>query len=129
MEDLLVLILQFIFEVLLEVLAELPWDLFIGSREPSVPHEAGPGLWIFLSLAAGAGIGGLSLLFFPTTLLHWGGARMANLLAAPAISALVSIGFSRRTSGTQTHNVRAFCAASFTFALAVIRFTFASRPQ
>ena len=32
MEELLIVIFQFIFEILLQVLAELPWDLFLGSR-------------------------------------------------------------------------------------------------
>ena len=137
MEDLIVVILQLIFEVALQVLAEMPWDLFIDSRmstsKPARPaRPAGPGLWIFLSLVAGAAVGGLSLLIFPTTLLHWPSVRMLNLVIAPAISALASIGFSRvrlgrnRKPGDPT--ARAVFAACFTFALALIRFTYAARP-
>ncbi|HEX4796823.1 MAG TPA: hypothetical protein VH370_23730 [Humisphaera sp.] len=133
MEDVLILILQFIFEVGLQVLAELPWDLFVGRRQTaSNPNRpAGPGVWIFLSLIAGAAVGGLSLLIFPTTLLHLPATRMANLAVAPAISGFASAGFSRlwpnrRKPGDPA--IRPIAAACFTFALAVIRFTYAARP-
>jgi hypothetical protein len=133
MEDLLIVILQFFFEVLLQVLAELPWDLFVGSRQKSTDWEAGPGAWIFLSLAAGAGIGGISLLVFPTTLLHSSRARMANLIVAPAISGLVSFSFWRARKGVKVNRsdaeMRAVYAACFTFGLAVIRFAYAGRPH
>jgi hypothetical protein len=132
MEDLLIVILQFFFEVLLQVLAELPWDLFVGSRQTSPNHEAGPGLWVVLSLAAGAGFGGISLLVFPTTLLHWSAARMANLIVAPAISGFVSFSFWRARKRAAVNRsdakMRAVYAGCFTFGLAVIRFTFAGRP-
>ena len=84
MEELLIVVFQFLFEILIQVLIELPWDQFLRSR-PSPSHsKTSPGLWIILSLAIGASIGGVSLLIFPTTLLHWSSARNAYLIAAPS---------------------------------------------
>jgi hypothetical protein len=127
-EDLLIILLQFFFEVVLQVLAELPWDLFVGTRHKSSSHEAGPGTWIFLSLAAGAGAGGISLLLFPTTLLHSSTARMANLIVAPVVSGVVSYGFWRKKRFLADREMRAVYAGCFTFGLAVIRFAYAARP-
>ena len=134
MEEFLVILLQFVFEVLLQALAELPWDAFIGTGSSrSGGSEAYDGLWIVLSLIAGAALGGASLLLFPTTLLHWGGLRMANLVVAPAVSAYISLFFTRRRSAETTPRTngttRAVCAACFTFALAIVRFTYAARPH
>ena len=132
MEELLIVIFQFTFEILLQVLAELPWDLFLGSRQTTSTPQSNSGLWIVLSLIAGGSIGGLSLFVFPTALLHWRSARMANLIVAPTVSALASLYFSRsftaRRGNRSNPNIRAICAACFTFALAIIRFTYASRP-
>ena len=133
MEDLLIVIFQFFFEMVLQVLAELPWDVWVGSRQSAVHCEPGPGLWIVLSLIAGGCVGGASLLIFPTTLLHWGSARMANLVVAPFTSAFVSHSLSRwsrsRRGNEPYPKIRTVCAACFTFALAVIRFTYATRQH
>lgn len=132
MEEILVVILQVIFELALQVLAELPWDLFVGSRESASPRETGPGLWVVLSLVAGGAVGGISLLIFPETLIHWSDARMANLLVAPALTGCVAFAFSRSTigpTGKPSHpRLRGVCAACFTLAVALIRFTYATRP-
>src|ERR1700710_2348532 len=97
MEELFVIILQVTLEIFVQVLAELPWDLFISARgsgfQSTAPARPGAVFWGFLSLVAGGSLGGASLLVFPTTLLHWGAARMANLLIAPAASAFVSYFF------------------------------------
>lgn len=131
MEELLVILCQFFFEVVLQVLAELPWELITSNRKP--PNPNGPALWVILSLLAGAGVGGLSLIFFPTTLLHSPTARLDNLLVAPALSAFASFSFAtfRPTLAPNPSNPksRALYAACFTFALAIIRFTYATRPR
>jgi hypothetical protein len=128
-EELLVVILQFVFEIGLQVLAELPWDGFVSSGDSKGPKSP-TALWVVLSLLAGGAIGGLSLLIFPHTLLHWSSARMANLLVAPAVSALVVLGVASLRPprpGQINAKDRALYAACFTFALAIIRFTYAQR--
>jgi len=134
MEEVLVLILQFIFEVGLQILAELPWDLVVSSRPASSRYnnDGGPGLWIVLSLIAGAAVGGFSLLIFPMTWLHLPATRMANLIVAPTVSGYVSAGFAKYWAGRKgkpaNPAIRVTCAACFTLALALVRFTYATRP-
>ena len=132
MEELLVLILQFFFEVIFQVLLEWPWDEILKSRKNGSNSESHLGLWIVLSFFAGAFVGLASLIALPNTLLHSGTARMANLVVAPTISALVPLLLSRsskrRGGNRPSPKTRAICAACFTFALAIIRFTYAGRP-
>jgi len=133
MEEFLVVLFQFLFEVVLQVLAELPWDAFVGSREIPSPKEWGGWQWGALSFFAGLAVGGLSLIFLPNTLLRSGGVRMINLLVAPTMSGLVAFTFSnvqksRSKSKGADPSLRAVCAACFTLALALIRFTYATRP-
>lgn len=131
MEEILVLLFEFIFEVLLQILVELPWDLFLGSRE-SKQEQIRPALaWGLWSALIGAGVGGLSLLIHPGTFIKSSGARIAYLVLAPLLSALVSWqlsqSFVRRGREWITPRLHAICAFWFALTLTVIRFTYAHR--
>src|ERR1700761_266771 len=86
MEEFLILLLQFVFEMLLEVLGSLPWDAFSYRWDDK---DQGFGLGV-LAFTAGCLLGGASLLMFPHTLLHHGWSRIGNLVVAPLLSGLVA---------------------------------------
>jgi hypothetical protein len=65
MEEILIAIFQFLFEVVLQVIAELPLDLYVGSRESKRDQSTRKYEWIFVSLLMGGAVGGVSLLVRP----------------------------------------------------------------
>ena len=65
MEELLIALFQFFFEVVLQILAELPWDIFIGVRESKGDQSSRNGGWILVRLLMGGAVGAVSLLVRP----------------------------------------------------------------
>ncbi len=133
MEDILIIVFQFIFEVVLQVLAELPWDLFVGSREFKREQSPNTFQWIFVSLIFGGAVGAISLALRPDTFLKSAAARIAYLLLAPFISAWSAfvlarffVGQGRTWINPRLHAICAFC---FALVLTVVRFTYAHRPS
>jgi hypothetical protein len=131
MEEFLVLVFQLIFEVVVQVLAELPFDLFVGSREFKRDQSSKEFEWILVSLVMGGVVGVISLLVRPNTLLKSGTARIAYLILAPLISAWCSFGLSQLLAGRGrnwiTPKRHAICAFCFALVLTVVRFTYAHR--
>jgi hypothetical protein len=128
MEDLLVVILQFLFELVLNVLVNVffdwPWR---SRRTPEPMHIAWRGFWWFV---VGCMVGGVSLPLLPYTLIRIGALRVLNLVVAPLIAASLSQAVARRRSETnanviaRNHYWQAFW---FTVGLGIIRFAYATR--
>jgi hypothetical protein len=129
MEDILVLLVQFLIEFLGEMLTYLPWDMFLYSRETN--GSAGSGSKAILSLFLGGCIGGLSLLVFPNTLMRRSALRIGVLILAPLASGWLARATARRrrARGAETSPLTHFwCSALFTFGLVAIRFAYCHRP-
>jgi len=134
MEDLLVALFQFFFEVILQILVQLPWDFSLGQTEKkSVLYHDEPNyiFWLFVSLLAGVALGGASLLAHPHTIITHSWARVAYLFLAPISAWLFSYFFSKYGILKKTPEANpkwhAACLFLFSLGLTVIRFTYADR--
>lgn len=127
MEELLTVILQFVLELLLEALANLPFDW--PSRKRSEPESDPPLRRCLLWCGGGALLGGVSLLLLPHSLIQLPALRIANLLLAPLLSGAVSWRLtqrrSRRNGNLLPHN-HFWQAFGFTLGLVAVRFAYAS---
>ena len=133
MEEILIAIFQFLFEVVLQVLAELPLDLYVGSRESKRDQSSRKYQWIFVSLVMGGAVGAVSLLVRPNTSIKSSTARIAYLVLAPPVSAWLSFVLARLFVGRGRSwiqpRLHAICAFCFALVLTVVRFTYAQRPN
>lgn len=134
MEELLIVIFQMVFEIILQILIQIPWDfgLSVGERRASeADHDPNYFLWIAGSLLTGALIGGISLLGFPHTFITHGWARMTYLFLAPLLSGFLSYYLAKNKSSidvlTNRPRMHAFCLFLFSLGITVIRFTYAQR--
>jgi hypothetical protein len=124
-EEVLVLILQGLFEVGLEVFfyAGLAWP-WPNDKQDSAGFWAGGGVLFFV---VGGVLGLLFTLIFPKLLLPYGWLRMANLVLAPAASGLFAWYVARwrrtRTPGVVPQQHAVF-AVLFTLAFAAVRFAY-----
>lgn len=127
MEEMLTVIIQFVLELLLEVLANLPFDW--PSRKRSEPESGNTLLHSLPWCGGGALLGGLSLLLLPHSLIRLPALRIANLLLAPPLSGAVSWWLTQQRSRGNAnllpryHFWRAF---SFTLGLVAVRFAYVS---
>ena len=132
MEELLIFFFQFFIEVVLQVLLELPWDIFIGERESSGEQSFNKWQWAFASLICGALAAAAVMWFHPDTYIKSSGVRIAYLFLAPPVSALfsrmIARRFARKGRVWVEPNLHALCAFCFSLALTVLRFTYAHRP-
>lgn len=132
MEEILLIILHFLFEVVLQILVELPFDWFVGMRESKASQDSRPGRWYFVSILLGGAIGALSLWLFPNSLIQSSAGRVAYLVCAPVISAACALLLSRfrvsRSKDWINPRLHAWCAFWFTLALILIRFIYGHTP-
>ena len=133
MEEIIILIFQFLFEVVIQILAELPWDWFIDSREHKSDEVPAHWKWATGSLVMGAVVGFVSLGLHSDTFIKTSGARIAYLVLAPPFSAWISLMLSRRMVRRGRKwvgpNLHALCSFCFALALTIIRFTYTHRPS
>jgi len=125
MEELIALFIQFVVEVLLEVLGTLPWDMLSYRWD----DRTGCSL-VLLTLLAGGAVGGISVLIFPHTMLHHGWSRMGNLIVAPLLSGGMAWLMAKRRErrGRAVPELRHFWHSfGFTFALAAVRLAYCNR--
>ncbi|CAN5662108.1 hypothetical protein BH11VER1_BH11VER1_36720 [soil metagenome] len=131
MEEILLILFHFLFEVVLQILIELPFDWFVSMRESKVPQDSKSGRWFFFSILLGGSVGALSLWVFPNTFIKSNGGRLAYLFLAPVISAACSLLLSRarvaRSKDWVNPRLHAICAFWFALMLTIIRFTYAHR--
>jgi hypothetical protein len=130
MEDLLIAILQGLFEFALEVLANIPFDWPSRARETSEPRSLG--VACFLWFVGGCLLGALSILLLKHTWIRLSPLRIANLPLAPLVSAYIAQATARQQQETnpkivpRSHFWKAFW---FTLGLVAIRFAYATRPH
>ena len=128
MEELLVLLVQFFFEMLLNVLANLPFDaLFRHPKTPDAQHAALKSIaWILL----GALLGWLSTWIFPHTLISLPALRLLNVVISPVVAALLSQAVAARRSRANPNispRHHFWYAFWFTLALVLVRLACAAR--
>jgi hypothetical protein len=131
MEELLIVILQFLFETVLESLLYWPFDTatdrMLTSRQVEDANKRFP---LIVAAVAGGVVGAISLVVMPHTWLRAEALRIANLVLAPLISAgsawLIA---SRRTHRhTQTPpREHAWFGFWFTLVFVVVRFIWCAR--
>ena len=92
MEELLAIILQFLFEFVLEVISWLPFDFVPEKRWQPASLASRCLTWFFF----GCGLAGLTVLFLKRTLIVWPVLSIANLLLAPLASAFLAEAIARR---------------------------------
>ncbi|MFL5328284.1 MAG: hypothetical protein ACJ8C4_05170 [Gemmataceae bacterium] len=128
MEEILVLIIQIIFEVAFESMFFIPFDLQTSRHEKTgEPYGC---LWYFMMALVGGGLGGLSSFFVPHFVLHSSAMRAANFFLAPLFAAGVAFAFSswRKGGGAKTHPpIHAISAFCFVLAFAAVRLIAAER--
>ncbi|WP_374350232.1 hypothetical protein [Chitinimonas sp.] len=121
MEEILIVILKFVLELLLELFGYVPFD---WETDDDSSHISQFGRW----LCIGGLLGGLSLLLIKHALLAYPGLRIANLLLAPPASAFFAwyLAPLRRPQITAFHRTRSFWRAfAFSLGLVAVRFIYA----
>jgi hypothetical protein len=134
MELFLEVMLQFIFELLLQLLGEFCCELGLRSlaevferRQVRNPWLASVGYFLL-----GAAVGGISLLIVSSTVIHNSVLRVLNLFLTPILAGLVmaAIGLLRRRKGQYLVRLDRFgYGFVFAFGMALVRFSFAAKPS
>src|SRR5450756_593984 len=128
MEDLIIAILQGLFEFLLEIFSSIPFDLPSIRRNSQEPETVASKccLWFLI----GAGLASLSILFLKYTWISHPALRIANLIIAPLASAFISEAIARHRRRRnhfiipRNHFWQAFW---FTLGIVFVRLAFAIR--
>ena len=124
MEDLLIALLQAVFEFALEVLSNVPLGWPRGAEPRSLPRAC------FGWFVAGCVLGMVSVWLLRRTWIPFPSLRIANLVLAPLTSAYVAQSIARRRSTPynlvvpRNHFWRSLW---FTLGLVLVRFAYASR--
>ena len=127
MEELLILIFQPLLEIFAQILASGLIDLLGWGRDVESRHDSSGcavGLLLFI---LGCGLGWLSLLLIPHTLLPWAWLRIANLIVGPLVSGWISWRISvlrKRTNKWVSPSRHAWFAALACFGIVLVRFSF-----
>jgi hypothetical protein len=126
MEELLVIILQFLFEFIINAVSSIPFDW--PSRNRTTPEADNSFAQSLVWFCGGCLLAGVSLLVFKQSIISVPALRIANLILAPIISAIISeaIASHRAESNIfiipKNHFWHAFW---FTLGLTLIRFAYA----
>ena len=127
MEELIVVIIQFLFEFVLNVLLNIPFDWPSKNRTTPEPES----IWAacFLWFLGASVLGWISLIFFKHTLITSSSLRIANLVLAPLVSAALSKAIAERRAKvnpfieSRNHYWQAFW---FTLGFTMVRFAYAT---
>jgi hypothetical protein len=128
MEELLIVIIQFLFEFLFDVIGNIPFDWPSSNR--TKPESDGIFFRCFLGFCGGCLLAGASLLVVKHTFISVSALRIANVALAPIASAFLSKAIASRRARAnvfivpRNHFWQAFW---FTLGLVLIRFAYASR--
>lgn len=117
--EILLILLEVVGEIALCVFSDLAWGGLLSSvLDPATPQVEIPASVAVgaLSLAAGALIGGLSLLVLPHPLISAEILRAGNLLLTPALAAFIAV----RIAGRRARPARLSAAMAFAFALGLL---------
>jgi hypothetical protein len=128
MEEIIVIVLQFLFELLLDVGTFFPFDLPSKNRRTPEPSLLALGCCFWF--AGGCACGWLATFVFKNTLIASGALRMVNLVVAPLVSAALSQAIAKRRA-RDNHHIRPrnhyWRAFWFTTGLVAVRFVYAAR--
>lgn len=126
MEEILVAILQFLFEAIINIGSFLPIDSATSKRR-ELSYNAGTALgW----LVVGGVFGGLSLLLLSHTMIHRPDARIANVVITPLCSggfAFLRSALRSKKDPLVTPRDHFWFAFWFSLAFALVRFAYAGR--
>lgn len=128
MAEVLLALLEVIAEVLLQGLAEIPFDWALNKRERRVQAQGGrlrPVFWVIIAIVTGTGFGWLSHQLYPAPWPTTQIGRLAFLTVSPlllgASSYLINRSRTRRGQDWTRPWVHAGCATVFALSLAVTR--------
>jgi hypothetical protein len=127
MEEILVIIIQVLFEFIFDVLLNIPFDWPSKNRTTPEPDSIWPSC--FLWFMGASFLGWVSLLFFKHTLITSPALRVANLALAPLVSATLSKAIATRRAEKnlfifpRNHYWQAFW---FTLGFTMVRFAYAT---
>ena len=127
MEEILIVITQFLFEFTLDVLGSFPFDW--PSRNRTKPESERVFLSRFIWFCGGCALAGVSLVVSKHSIIAIPALRIANLVLAPLVSAYLSQAIAsyraqeNRFIIPRNHFWQAF---SFTLGLVLIRFAYAT---
>lgn len=127
MEEILVIIIQFLFEVVLNSILNIPFDWPSKNRLTPEPDY----IWIacVLWFLCASLLGWVSLIFFKHTLIAIAGLRIANLILAPLLSAFISkVIATKRAENNHfiVPNNHYWQAFWFTLGFTMVRFAYAT---
>jgi hypothetical protein len=120
MEELLVIIIQFFIEVIVQVIFELPFDLFKSKTSEKTEKNF---IIAILYVFAGVVVGCISLWVFPNSLIQNSWLRCVNLIVAPLISYSLSKRLSKNKENVNPI-IQARFAFLFTFSLVAVRLVY-----
>jgi hypothetical protein len=133
-EELLIVLVQFLFDLLFDTVVSIPFDWLFGHEERArrrrglEPRTHAP---ILLGAAVvGTLLGAMSLVVMPKTLLRLGWLRMLNLVLAPALAGTLAFQASRRRrmrGAVSDDELHAMSAALLSFAFVAARFLWGVR--
>jgi hypothetical protein len=127
LEGLLIVVAQFLTEVVGSALVSIPFDF--GRKTPTTQRESESNYSYFLFFAIGGAVGWMSVQLLPQSVLPYSWLRIVNLAVAPLVAGLITrqIAIVRAKENLliepRVHFWRAFW---FTLALAFIRFAYAT---
>lgn len=131
MEEIGLVLLEFLIELLFELAVLLPWDGLLAGRErrPGDPAR----IWHVTigAMLIGSVLGYLSLLVFPSLLIRNEAARLVHLVASPLICGFLARALARRrTRRGQTSNpsLHFWFAFAFIIVFLAVRYGWAERP-
>jgi hypothetical protein len=127
-EELLVILLQFLFELVINVLGHLPFDW--PSRKRRTPEREQLAGLCLLWLIGGGLLGFVSLLVFDYTLLRLPALRFANLLVSPLLSGFLAQSIAARRAKRNPLLIPGnhfWYGFWFSLGIALVRFMFAGR--
>jgi len=128
MEELLIAIIQFLFEFTLDVLGSIPFDW--PSRNRTTPEPKGVFLRRLLWFCGGCALASVSLLVVKHTVVSVSALRIANLVLAPVASAFLSEAIANHRAKENPFIIprnHFWQALFFTLGLVLVRFAYASR--
>lgn len=130
MEEILIVVITFLGQLLLESLLYFPWDMFVIFHEKYRGGKYNKFGWALISLLVGMTVGIISVGIFSDAVLPFSWLRVLNLIVAPFLAGALALRMSRRrnqkelTSDNKLHYLVAFL---FTLGLLGVRFVFTAK--
>lgn len=121
-EELLIVIFQFLFETVLEALTYWPFESATDRMFGRPANDEGVYFPLLVAAIAAGVVGAISLVVWPHTWLRSPELRIANLVVAPLISAGSAWLFARRRT-KESPREHVWFACTFTTIFVLVRFT------